>query len=245
MSMSDLLDKIARLDEPPAGQPVVPPPELVAMFVRATRSLRQWKQTTLADFARVSLSTIERLERGEKVSSEALDRVAEALGYERGYFTEPRVRVLPEEAARQIANQYGEMQPVKVKPLKTQRQVRDLANCESFLVYRPDVGSAYDGQIDTLTEWLDLASFILSNPDPREKDRRRELYGSILSCVRELEARGVHVLAGVMDAPQEGLPDWRVAVISLSPRLSDPGAPKRQFIFVDRRCVALPPTRAV
>ena len=52
------------------------------------------------------------------------------------------------------------------------------------------------------------------------------------------------VLSGVMNAPQEGIPDWKVAVISVTPKLSDPGALKRRHVFVDRRIVALRPRRA-
>ncbi|MFD2054907.1 hypothetical protein ACFSQT_18125 [Mesorhizobium calcicola] len=44
-----------------------------------------------------------------------------------------------------------------------------------------------------------------------------------------------------MEAPQPGLPDWKVAIVSVTPRLTDPGAPKRRHVMVDRRCVALPP----
>ena len=103
----------------------------------------------------------------------------------------------------------------------------------------------YDNDIANLGEWLDLASFILSdvmeNPTPSERGRR-DLYNDILACVAELERRGLTVLSGVMPAPQPGLPDWKVAIVSVTPRLTDPGAPKRHHVMVDRRCVALPST---
>ena len=194
MSMSELLEKISRLEHGPTDQPVVPPPELVGFFVRWTRGLRQWKQSTLAEFASVSVSTIERVERGEKVSNEALERIATALGYGRGYFTEPRLRLLAEQAAENFVEKYGQLEPVNVRPLRTQRQVRELAMCDGCLVHRPNIGSAYDEQVSNLSEWLDLASFILSNPDPREKDRRRELYGSILTCRNTLPITTRHGL---------------------------------------------------
>src|SRR3546814_8970009 len=92
MSKQDLLDKIANLPAGPSEVPEVPPPELVGFFVVLVRGLRQWKQSTLAEFAGVSLTTVERVERGEKVRDESLDRIAEALGYESGYFTSPRTR---------------------------------------------------------------------------------------------------------------------------------------------------------
>jgi hypothetical protein len=92
-------------DQRPVGQdhttagavdvPTAPPIELVAFVVRWNRGLRQWKTTTLADFARVSISTVERIERGEHVSDDALDRIAQAFGYEAGYFTATRLPWVP------------------------------------------------------------------------------------------------------------------------------------------------------
>jgi hypothetical protein len=91
MTTQDLLDKITQLPERPIDVPTAPPIELVAFVVRWNRGLRQWKTTTLAGFARVSVSTVERIERGERVSDNALDRIAQAFGYEAGYFTAPRL----------------------------------------------------------------------------------------------------------------------------------------------------------
>ena len=68
MKSNELLEKIANLDSSPSDVPEVPPPELIAWFVRLVRGLRNWKQTALADFACISLSTVERVERGERVS---------------------------------------------------------------------------------------------------------------------------------------------------------------------------------
>jgi hypothetical protein len=53
--------------------------------------------------------------------------------------------------------------------------------------------------------------------------------------VTELERRGLTVLSGVMSAPQDGMPDWKVAVISITPKLTDPGAVKRRHLMVDHR----------
>ena len=74
MSTKDILNKIANLPVGPSDIPEVPPPELIGFCIRCARGLRQWKRSTLADFACVSVSTIERVERGEKVSVEAFDR---------------------------------------------------------------------------------------------------------------------------------------------------------------------------
>lgn len=190
----------------------MPPVELVAFVVYWNRGLRNWKKSTLADIAGVSVSTIERVERGEKVSDEALDKVAVGFGYEAGYFTKPRLRLGTDEVAAQFADTYGHMERVAVSPLTTHRAIREIAQSEAYLFHRPDVPESYDGAISNLGEWFDLASFVMSFPDDRlssskrgGRDRgRRDLYNDILASVQELARNGFTVLSGVMDAPQEG-----------------------------------------
>jgi hypothetical protein len=60
--------------------------------------------------------------------------------------------------------------------------------------------------------------------------------------VKELEREGLTVLFGAMNAPQVGIPEWRVAIVSITMKVRDPGAFKRRYVFVDRRLVALPET---
>lgn len=243
MATKDLLDRLTNLPEREANTPTVPPIELVAFVVRWNRGLRQWKATTLAEFARVSVSTVERVERGERVSGDALDRIAQAFGYEPGYFTAPRVPLPRDEAAASMVEQFSNLEVVPVAAMKTHRAVREAARCHAYLIHRPGVQAAYDADIEALQEWLDLGAFILSDMadrGPVEESRRRELYDGILGSVAELERRGLTVLSGVMAAPQDELPDWKVAVISITPKTADPGAVKRRHIMVDRRVTALP-----
>ncbi|HEV7909732.1 MAG TPA: helix-turn-helix transcriptional regulator [Methylocella sp.] len=126
MSTKDILNKIANLPVGPSDIPEVPPPELIGFCIRCARGLRQWKRSTLADFACVSVSTIERVERGEKISDEPLDRIAQGLGYEPGYFTAPRCRLGPEQAAASFVETFGEMETVAVAPMNKHRQVREV-----------------------------------------------------------------------------------------------------------------------
>jgi transcriptional regulator with XRE-family HTH domain len=212
-----------------------------AFVVHWNRGLRNWKKSTLADFAGVSVSTIERIERGEKVSDEVLDKVAEGLGYEAGFFTKLRFRLGTDEAAAKLADTYGHLEPVAVAPLKTHRAIRQIAQSDAYLFHRPDVPESYDGAIANLGEWFDLASFVTSFPEDRlsSKRGRRDLYNDILASVQELEREGFTVLSGIMEAPQEGLPDWKVAIISVTPKQCYPDALKRQYVMVDRRVVAM------
>jgi hypothetical protein len=71
MNAQELLDKIKELPDKPVDVPTAPPIELVAMVVRWARHLKHWKATILADFACVSLSTVERVLRGDKVSDDS------------------------------------------------------------------------------------------------------------------------------------------------------------------------------
>jgi transcriptional regulator with XRE-family HTH domain len=243
MSKKDLLNGKGRLDLTGSSEPGrIPTAEAVGFVVSSARKLCQWKRSTLADFARVSLSTVERVERGEKVSEEALERITEAFGLDRGYLTGPLFRKSFGEVVAEFVAAFRDMTPVSVKPLRLQRQIRVLAKCHSFIAYRRHVGDEYDKEVTELTEWLHLASGLFSTPDPSERGRRRELYSSVLDSVRRLEARGVTVLAGVMETPQPSVPDWKMAVISLTSKLFDPGALKRKVVLVDRRYLAqLPP----
>ena len=239
MTPKEIIERLAAVPPSPPGEPRKPPTELVAMVTRMGRGLRQWKKETLADFARVSLSTVERVERAEPVGVESLNRIAQALGYESGAFTEPRIPIPREEAAAQFVEEMGHLEPVAVSPFQTHRQVRMVAGSQAYLIHRPELGPAYEAQVEGLTEWMDLATMVMgpNATDGGETDRRRDLCNDVLAAVDELRRRGVTVLVGVMDAPLPGMPDWRVAVITLTPKLSDPGAPKRRTIFVDKRSV--------
>jgi transcriptional regulator with XRE-family HTH domain len=243
MNTQEILDKIALLSRHPSADPEVPPPELIAFFIRWVRRMRQWKVSTLADFANVSVSTVERVERGERVGEASVDRIGIALGYESGYLTSPRRAIPFEQASAEMSDTFGHLEAVAVSPMRSQRKIREAANCQAFLVHRPEVPEMFDDEIETLGEWLDLASFILSTPSQEVSSQRgrRQLYNDILASVETLERSGFTVLSGAMNAPQDGIPDWKVAVISITPRSSDPGAIKRRHILVDHRCVMLPP----
>lgn len=241
MNAQELLDAVAHLPQRRTDVPTPPPIELVALMVRWNCSLRQWKTSTLADFARVSVSSVERIERAEKVTDEVLDKIAQAFGYETGHFTKPRIPLKEDEAMASLVESMGYLEAVRVLPMKTHRAVREAARCDAVLIHRPQVSDTYDAEIDNLREWLDLASFVLSDFLDRTQPaycRKRDLYKDIISCVSELERRGLTVLSGVMSAPQDRHPDWKVAVVSVTPKVSDPGAAKRQFVFVDSRTLA-------
>ena len=143
MSLEELLNKIENLPPRPADVPTPPPVEIVAFVVRQYRALRQWKVGTLADFAGVSISTVERVERGDSVSEDALDRIAQAFGREAGFFTKPRFPLGPDGAFESVIETYGHLEAVAVSPMTTHRAVRKAAQCDGLLIHRPNVPDSY------------------------------------------------------------------------------------------------------
>lgn len=243
MTFNEIVEAIIKMDEPSPDELRPPPRELIAFFVRWERQLRNWKQRSLADFANVSLSTVERVERAEKVSDVSLDRVALALGHEPGYLTSVRFPLGRENGIAKLVETFGEMEIVPVRRVSTESQIRRFAQCHGCLIYRPEGDERYDVLISELWEWFDLGSFIIGSCDlfePSQGTRRREFYAHVLGCVRRLDESGLNVLGGVMHAPQVGIPDWKVAIISITQKRTDPGALKRRHILVDRRCVEAP-----
>jgi transcriptional regulator with XRE-family HTH domain len=235
--------KIERLAQ--AGIQCTPPRHVVAETVRLTRSLAGWKQQALASLAGVSLSTIERIERGEPVSPESLDRVAIALGYKSGDFTKPRVPLTLEQCQRELqqtAKKFEKLVPVKVKPLCTQLQVAKLARTHVYLIDGDRLGSDLQDDVAALGKWLDFVSFVLTSEEHNlviqvnrcERAKRRTLYTEMLNSVQNIERRGSAVaLAGTYTAKTGAaiMPTVEVALIGFFPKRSDPGAVKRKVLL--------------
>ena len=242
MGMDELLKRIAA--EPPVadGVPRRPSRNLLAMLVRMARSMRGWKAQTLADFAGVSLSTVERVERAQSVSDAMLEQIGVTVGYEPGDFTRERIPLRPEEAYASIERDWGNLVPVSVAPLSKESQLRAMSRCHAML----KIGRAFSDDacalLDELAEWIDLIGFVRSKDTPSDGPKRmRELYQGALNCVQRLRSEGMHVLAGVWAEAKPGIPDFTYAVLAVSPRALDPGALKRRHILLDRRELARTP----
>lgn len=242
MEMDELLNRISAEPPPTPGVASRPSRNLLAMLVRMGRSMRGWKARTLADFAGVSLSSIERVERAEGVSDVTLERIGVALGYKPGDFTSERVPLSPAETYASIERDWGALVPVPVAPLAKESQLRAMSRCHAML----KIGRAFDDEacalLDELAEWIDLIGFVGSDVTPTDGPKRmRELYQGALGCTRRLRGAGMNVLAGVWSNPKPAVPDFAYAVLAISPRALDPGAAKRSHILLDRREVARTP----
>lgn len=213
-------------------EPMVPTPEMIALHVRTWRQVRNWKKATLADFAQVSLSTIERIERAERVSEENLERVAQALGFQKGAFTDPRRILPPEEAAEKVEEMFEGMMMVPCRPLRTQPEATAILDCAFMTVPQGQFDTETAAYVAALREWLELWSFLLSDlTNPDRPVRKREIYTDLLAKVRDIERRGYTALHAVYEAKSPFGPA-PVSMIAFFPKLTDPAAAKRRFLFV-------------
>lgn len=240
-SMNDLSDWERMAEQ---GVACVPPARVVAQFVRWSRHVLQWKKDTLASLAGVSLSTLERIERGEQVSAASLDRVAAALKQPKVAFTQPRVPLGLDatlDKVEEYCKQFERVKPVNVRPLRTLPQIGELVRRDMYLVDGGRLGEDLSGEIAAFCEWLDFGSFIIgSEEDPcfhghrRDRVQRRRIYRTILGQAREIERQGMAVaLAGTYKAETNirAIPEFSIGVVSFIPRASDPGAIKRRVLL--------------
>lgn len=226
------------------GVACVPPARVVAQFVRWSRQVLQWKKDTLVSLAGVSLSTLERIERGEQVSATSLDRVAAALKQPKGAFTQPRVPLGLKATLDKLVEyckQFERVKPVNVRPLRTLPQIGELVRADMYLVDGGRLGEDLSGEIAAFCEWLDFGSFMIgSEEDPCfrghrwDRVQRRRIYRTILGQAREIERQGIAVaLAGtyMAETSVRGIPEFRIGVVSFFPKGSDPGAIKRRALL--------------
>ncbi len=149
------------------------------------------------------------------------------------------------ERLEESAAPFAETVAVPVKPLRGHRQIAELARSDLIIVDGNRIGDAYDADIDTLREWLDLTSFILATEDKdsiiqtdADPVKRRKLYDDVLTCVRDIERRGYAVaLAGTyqIKTGNMAMPEATAALVGFFPKLTDPAAINRQTLFAPAR----------
>lgn len=223
-----------------------PPLDSVAFFVKVQRGHWRWKQPTLAAMAGVSLSTIQRVERGEPVCSDSLSKIAVALGFPAEYLTAPRKKLSEEEALRSLVESVAwmdGMMEVPVAPLGTERQVREIASTD-MIVIGNDLGEDVTADMEELREWLDLISFVrcrqsgFITPKPERTFRIRDLYSDLFKHLEGMQAHHKAVcLVGTYVAETDSLdmPTATVAVISLRSKIRNPAAAEIATAWCDQK----------
>lgn len=217
----------------------------IANFVKLQRTFNGWKQDMLAAEAGVSLATVSRVERGQKVRPAQLRKLARALGKPEDEFVRERVRPTPEEATANFVEIFAWTEgrvPVAVAPFRTERQLRATLATYSLLL---DSDLDYDAADDVaeLREWLDLASFVQSEregvigPKPDRNFRVRRLWRDVLDCIERLErTNAAVVLAGIYAAEsmKSGEP-VTIAVIAIRSRRRNPAASTITTLWADAK----------
>ena len=259
MSISSVLRraksiKSAAESEIPCTIPRRPNRSLVAFCVVWSRTERQLSIQALASIAGVSPSSIERIERGERVSDDTLRKVAVAVNQDEDAFTAeriPRSQDEVEQALKAWASAYEGMIAVPVSHFTKQRQVRELSRCDGTLVYSPHLCEDAQPLVEGLREWFELANFIRVSQEHEafiEKKpftRMRELNRDVLAAVREIERVGyATALTGCYDA--EGLyikpkkagfrtMPIKAGLVAFFPKETDPCAIKRQVLWAPKQ----------
>lgn len=221
-------------------------PKGLAAYVKLQRGQLRWKRGLLASMAGVSLSTVERVERGDAVKPAALERIAEALGLERDAFTHQRARLSETEQQAWLDRCLGWLKthvPVKVAPMRHERQLRALSSTQ-FVVFDSDLGDAAAADLAEFRGWLNLTGFVRGtadgtfSPPPERRFRMRSLYSDVFEHVRGMERRHRAVcLVGTYMAETNLplVPEAEIGVLALRSKEANPAAWKIDVLFAERR----------
>lgn len=214
-----------------------PPSDGIAFFVKMQRHHWRWKQPVLAAMAGVSLSTVQRVERGESVSTDNLSKIAVALGFPADYLTTPRRKLSEQEAMQRLADSVAWMEGMVEVPftqLTMERQLRELASTD-MIVLGSDLDDDAAGDLDELREWLDLIGFMHCcqagqiGPKPERSFRMRDLYGDLFQHLARMQAQHRAVcLVGTYTAETDSpnFPTATIAAVSLRSKVRNPAAAK-------------------
>jgi DNA-binding XRE family transcriptional regulator len=228
-----LYDRLIALPRPDPDTPALPPAEIIAFNVHVRRKLHGWKQSALASLAGVSLSTVERIERGDTVQPAVMEKIGAAFGYPPGYYTAPRVPLTQEEMARE-ADVHTAFVPVTA--FANQHSFRRIARCQR-LAFAPIGGLAVNHPLMLpLFERMWDLSVHLERQGSVPKSQLagvRDLYRDIARHLTALHREGIEVLGGVLHEPERDPAHY--GVIAAGRRSVDPGILARKLILLDRR----------
>ena len=226
----------------------------IAFCVAWSREVKQLSVQALANMAGVSPSSIERIERGERVSDDTLRKVAVAVNQDEDAFTAERIPLSQDEVEQALeawVAPFEGMTMVPVSHFTRQRQVRELSRCEGALVHSSHLREDAQSLVEGLWEWIDLAGYLRAAQEhdaffaSEPFNRMREFNRDVLAAVREVERVGrATALTGCYDA--EGLyvdpvnaasrtMPIKVGVVAFFPKETDPCAIKRRFLWAPQQ----------
>ena len=162
-------------------------------FVR--KEVLGWKQLALAVEAGVTERTVQRVERGERVSDETLQKIALGLRLPENAFVGPRyvptVQEAAEKAAKALTEVFQARKLVDVQPVTQANDVDQILGAQVWLIDDDAVTEPACELAASLKEvvrdWGDLYSGL----SPLE--RRKACLG-VLETIQEIEGRGYPLL---------------------------------------------------
>lgn len=137
----------------------------IALLVRSSREARQWSQETLAEIAKVTVRTVQRIEAGEPSAVDSRRALAVALGYEDpDTFNRPHVIPTAEELQRQQEEFEREHLILDSVGVTTGRQLATLFETSTMDISTPAASMPEAAQqefatlLDYLRDYRDIAS---------------------------------------------------------------------------------------
>ena len=164
-----------------------PEPDIIAYIVKQMRTNLEWKQFTLADEAGVTGRTIERIEAGERVSDDTLNKIAKALKLRENTFTEPRYCHSAEELEEMAKKAKEDYTTTELHDLTSEGELETLLDAHAHLVDGSAVDESMAENIAALKDHVQDCGDIYSDvPHTSRLEFRRYLLGMI----REIKAGG-------------------------------------------------------
>jgi transcriptional regulator with XRE-family HTH domain len=235
------------LNEPWQDTPRKPDRNLIAFFVSYCREIKGLPVLSLACLAEVSESTIERIERGEKVSDQTLDKVAVALGYETGTFTKERVPLQANEVLKNLEENAQELSNsiwIPVEPFQKHKHVRALSRTHMNIVDTSHLSKVDEEIIGEIKEYISRANFLRTEKESdlflnREPfNKMRKLNQDILDLVKKFGFENrAYALTGTYKSVVtlgDRKMDFEIGILTFFPKDTDPYAIKRSHLLVPK-----------
>jgi transcriptional regulator with XRE-family HTH domain len=205
------------------------PLPLIAEGVRHQRSIRGWKQSSLATIAGVSTSSIQRIERDEYVRPEILAKIERALDLPEGTYSAARILPTLDSLKVILERQKSEEQEcasIPVKQLLQQVQVAQILKCRALVTNEDSASDAMRCDIAALRRMLNIDGVRIAVEDvygrpnnPSKRTQRRNCYKEVISLVERLNRKhSIVTFAGTYLPKMSGVGIVETAVISFLPK---------------------------
>ena len=210
--LPELERELAALDEAgKAGKAIHLSARMVGLFVQLDREERGWKQQSLASLAGVSLSTIQRVERGEPTRESALVRIEQALGHDVGKYSAKRVPLPMSVCKKLLVEQKLESAQtvqIKIGLIKSTSQLAAMTRCNIITIDDRQVSDDIKKDIYEFRDLLESAALVVAADQAHilpsvvaEPIKRREIYSSLLARIIEIgNAHKLYVVGGTYSA---------------------------------------------